>query len=253
MSSIAAKSRLRRQIKGSRRLEEPRAGLGVARAGARLDHRGALPVLAHAFVIGFRRFGRDGDLGGARVGAQPQIDAEDITVGGDVGDQLDHMLDDVDGGAARIVAFAEGKYCGVVEHDEVDVARIIELEGAVFAHREHDETGGGFQRGAVLRGQRRVARGLLQGKTQRALHRRIGETRQRRGDIFQREDAGDVGQRNGERGAALGLAQGRHDLGFFSRRRPRARAAAASSSNARGPSANRRASTSCSRNAKRQR
>jgi len=48
--------------------EKARSGGGVAGTGARLDQRRALPVLPHLFVIGFGRFRRDRDLGGARVG-----------------------------------------------------------------------------------------------------------------------------------------------------------------------------------------
>ena len=50
--------------------EERLAGRDVASAGARLDHRGALPVLPHALVVEQRRGGGDGDLGRPGVGAQ---------------------------------------------------------------------------------------------------------------------------------------------------------------------------------------
>ena len=58
------------------------AGHKVARAHARLDHRGAFPVLPHAFVIEERRFGRQGDLRRSGVGTQTQVCAKDITVTG---------------------------------------------------------------------------------------------------------------------------------------------------------------------------
>ncbi len=98
-----------------KRLQEARAGFGIARAGARLDHRGAFPVLAHAFVIGLRRIGGDRDLRGARIGAQAQIGAEDIAIGGDFGDQLHQRLHDIDSRRAHVVALAEGKFLRVVE------------------------------------------------------------------------------------------------------------------------------------------
>ena len=65
------------------RLEKMRAGFRIAGAGARLDQRGALPILAHAFVVGLGRIGRDRDLRRAGIGPQAQIDAEDIAVGRD--------------------------------------------------------------------------------------------------------------------------------------------------------------------------
>ena len=80
MSSIAAKSRLRRQMNGSMALRNAAPVSRIAGAGARLDHRRALPVLAHAFVIGLRRVGGDRDLRRAGIGPQAQIDAEDIAV-----------------------------------------------------------------------------------------------------------------------------------------------------------------------------
>src|SRR4029078_2192214 len=53
---------------GRQTLQERFARADVAGASARLDHGGALPVAANAFVIIERGGGRDGDLGGARVG-----------------------------------------------------------------------------------------------------------------------------------------------------------------------------------------
>ena len=223
--------------------EESRAGRGIAGAGARLDQRRALPVLTHLFVVVLGRFGRDGDLGGPRVGAQAQIDAEDVTLGVVLADQLDQLAHDVDGGGARIAALAEGEALGVVENDEVDVARIVEFEGAVLAHREHDQAGGGFQRRAVLLRQLRAARGFPQGEAQRALHAGVGEVGKRRGDIFQRPGSRDVRQRHGQRGEALRRRNAAMISDSFSAAAARA-SAMAWSRIALGPSANRTASVS---------
>ena len=70
-------------------LQERLAGRDVAGAGARLDHRGALPVLADAFVVIERGGHRDRDLGRRRIGPQPQVDAEHVAVGGALLQQLD--------------------------------------------------------------------------------------------------------------------------------------------------------------------
>ena len=67
---------------GRELLQDRFAGRDVAGAGARLDQRRALPVLADAAVVVERRFGRDRDLGRGRIGPQPQIDAEHVAVGG---------------------------------------------------------------------------------------------------------------------------------------------------------------------------
>ena len=63
-------------------VEELFARGDIAGARPRLDQRGALPVLAAALVIVERGLGRNGDLGGRRIGSQPQIDAEYVAVGG---------------------------------------------------------------------------------------------------------------------------------------------------------------------------
>src|SRR6185436_18638609 len=70
-------------------IQELRSRLGIAGAGARLDHRGTLPVLAHGLVIIQRRIGGDRNLGGARIGPQPQVDAKDIAVLRRFGQKLD--------------------------------------------------------------------------------------------------------------------------------------------------------------------
>ncbi len=51
-------------------------------------------------------------------------------------------------------------------------------------------------------------------KTQCAFHAGIGEFGQRARHAFERPGAGNVGERDGERGAALGDAQARHRVGF---------------------------------------
>ena len=77
---------------GLEAVEELLAQRDVAGDGARLDHRGAFPVLAHILVVDRGRLDRDGDLGGARIGPQPQVDAEDIAVLGHVLQQADQPL-----------------------------------------------------------------------------------------------------------------------------------------------------------------
>ena len=61
-------------------LQEPRAKLQIPRHGPRLRHRGAFPVLAHAFVVGDR--GRQGDRRRRRggIGAEAQVGAEHVAV-----------------------------------------------------------------------------------------------------------------------------------------------------------------------------
>ena len=67
----------RRQI-----VEDRLARRDIASAGATLDHHRAFPVLTDAFVIGHRRMGRDRNAGRGRIGPQPQIGAEHVSVTG---------------------------------------------------------------------------------------------------------------------------------------------------------------------------
>ena len=66
---------------GPDRLEEPVAEREVAGDRPRLDHRRALPVLAHALVVGQRGMQRDRGRRRGRVGPQPQVGAEHVAVG----------------------------------------------------------------------------------------------------------------------------------------------------------------------------
>src|SRR5579872_4644932 len=65
---------------GSQDREQRLAGFGVAGDLARLDHGGPLPVLAEAAVIVFGGGDRYRERRGSRIGPQPEIGAEDVSV-----------------------------------------------------------------------------------------------------------------------------------------------------------------------------
>ena len=88
------------------------AGRDVAGAGARLDHRRALPVLADALVVIERRLDRDRDLGRGRVGPQPQIDAEHIAVRRALLQELDQAAGDPHVERRRLDAFGSAGASG---------------------------------------------------------------------------------------------------------------------------------------------
>ncbi len=81
MSATAAKSRPRRQTKGRIASRNAAPERQIAGHRARLDHRGALPVLAHAFVVGDGGGQRDGGRRHGGIGAQAQVGAEHVAVG----------------------------------------------------------------------------------------------------------------------------------------------------------------------------
>src|SRR3546814_353718 len=65
--------------------QEGLAERAVAGHRARLDHGGALPVLAQAFVVGEGGVQADRQRHGAGIGPEAQVGAEDVAVGGAVG------------------------------------------------------------------------------------------------------------------------------------------------------------------------
>ncbi len=88
----------------------------IAGAGPRLDQRGALPVLAAAFVVIERRFGRDRDLGRRRIGTQPQIDAKHIAVRRALLQKLHQIARQPDVKRHRLDARRKLRRSGVEEH-----------------------------------------------------------------------------------------------------------------------------------------
>ena len=114
------------------------AGLDIAGAGARLDQRGAFPVLADAAVVVESRFGRNRDRGRGGVRPQPQIDAEHIAVRGALLQKLHQAAGDPHVERGGVVLVGQRRRIAVVEYDQIDIARIIELEGAHLAHGKHD-------------------------------------------------------------------------------------------------------------------
>ena len=68
-------------MNGLQALEEGLAGGDRAGAGARLDVGGALPGAADALVVVLGRLGGDADRRHRGVGAEPQVDAEDVAFG----------------------------------------------------------------------------------------------------------------------------------------------------------------------------
>ena len=188
----------------SQLLEESLAGFEVAGRRPGLDHRRALPVLAQGFVIGFRRQHRYGHRRNAGVGAQPQVGAEDVAVGGaflhqahQAAGQMDEMV--LQG--VRVV----GVYLFLIEKDdEVDVARVIELPRPQFSHGDDDQPRIPFRIFRVFEPKRApsgsVAKHLGGGEAEGG----VGEIGERAGDFLQRPSPGDVGDGHRQRHFPLG-------------------------------------------------
>ena len=199
--------------------EKARAGDAVARDGAGFYQRRALPILPGAFVIAECRGGRHRQRSRARIGPQPQIGAKNIAIAGPLVENTHEFPGDpVRQGMEGI---ARNRRCPrrVVEQDEVDITRVIELAAAQLAHAEHDQA-------AVLNGGRigrdeAVRRGVAQHMMQRRVERRLGEAGQGLHLAFEIPGAGQVGGRDGQRHPAPGDAQAPHQrrVSFEFRRR----------------------------------
>jgi hypothetical protein len=120
-------------------LKEALAERDVAGDRPRLDEGGALPILADGLIIGVRRGERDGCRRGAWIGPQAVVDAVHVALGGALLQEFRELLRDARVEGRRLDAIRQRRSCRVEEHDEVDVARIIELARPVLAERENDE------------------------------------------------------------------------------------------------------------------
>src|SRR5437660_1456824 len=82
---------------------------------------------------------------GARVGAQPQIGAKNIAILGALIENADNIAGDSSEQGLCAVLRELGQARWIIEKDQVDIARIIQLLAAQLAHPEDDEAGPVFR------------------------------------------------------------------------------------------------------------
>ena len=199
-------------MKGCSRSRKPAPGLDVAGHGLRLDHGGAFPVLAGGRVIGLGSADREGGRGRAGVRAQPQVGAEHIAVCRPLVHDRDQVAGEPGEDLLQPVAARVGRNLLVEEDDDVDVAGIVQLAGAEFAHAEDDEAGALFRGLRVGQGELApIVQGAEQVGTDGA-QRHASDIRERAGHALQRPYRSDVGHADGETGAALRHAKALHRL-----------------------------------------
>ena len=201
--------------------EQRLARSNIAGARARLDQRRALPVLAAALVIVERRRRRYRDLGGRRIGPQPQVDAKYVAVGGALLQDFHQAAREADIKLAGLGSRSERRSRRIEKNDEIDVARIIELEGAHLAHGEHDVARSLFGMRGIARRKLLAPCRVGEKITDRRANGRVRNIGQRARHAHDRPDSANVGQRDQQRRLGLHLAQDAHDFGFVLRRRDR--------------------------------
>ncbi len=192
--------------------QELAAGRDVAGHRPGLDHRRPLPVLAEAFVIDLGRQHRERHRRRARIGTQPQVDAEHVALGGPFLQQLHQVAGQADDVVEQPVGLAGAHLLGIEQDNEVDVAGIVELARPQLAHAEDDQAG--VPLGVVGVDEFDVpGRG---GAPEHAGGRNpdggVGEGRKRPGDPLERPIARDVGHRHGQGHAPLGDAKRAADV-----------------------------------------
>ena len=107
---------------------------------------------------------------------------------------------EADRGVAHLLAGAERQGGGVVQQDQVDVGRIVELVTAELAERDGDEASVGCPAFGERRGDARIERS-------------VGEGRQRRRHPLERPRPRQVGERDDQRDIGLGAMRSRSATG----------------------------------------
>ena len=117
------------------------AGGYVARGCPRAQERRPLPRQGAAFVMGERGVFRNGQRADFGCRTQAQIDAEDVTLCGILGEQLHDLARVTLRRFARFVPFPPGQSLRLIQQDRIDVGTVIELPRAVLAQRQRIEAG----------------------------------------------------------------------------------------------------------------
>ena len=158
--------------------EEPRACRAVSGDRPRLDEGRPLPILAERLVVVEGEVGGERDRGRAGIGPQPVVDAVDVALGGALLQELRDALRDLGEEGLALDGLVERRGGGVEEHDQIDVAGIVELAAAELAQAQDHEARAGLGLLGVGRVKFPRARGLKQERVGGGADRRVGEVRQ---------------------------------------------------------------------------
>ena len=193
--------------------EEELPGLEIAGHRARLDQGGAFPVLAVPLVVELGGVGRDGERVARQMRAQAQVGTEHVTVARLALQEMDERAGEAHGQRHRALRTAIAEAVVVIEDDEVDIARVVELPCPVLAHGEDHEAALGHGMGRIVDDQLATAAGLLDEMLDRALDGEVGEAGERLGDTLQGPGAAEVGEAHQQRHPPADPPQARHQPG----------------------------------------
>ena len=188
--------------------------LEVARHRPRLDERRPLPVLAPAFIIEHRRLDWDGKRRRPGVRTQAQIGPEHVAVAGALLQDADQAAQQTGECLRRVVAGRDQRRLRFIEHHEVDIRRVVQLEGAELSHAEHDHTRPVTRMRGIDDIQLACVMGAQKQMIDGSRYRSTGKIAQPARGLTRIEKARKVGKGNRKGNIPLGLPQTRHDLGI---------------------------------------
>ncbi len=202
---------------GLETLEELLAEGQVAGDGTGLDHGRPLPILTHAFIVDTSRLDRDCDLGGARVGPQPQINPVGVAVRRYFLQKRNETPGQAHKEFCRLRPASGKRRVRIKKYDKIDITRIIELVSAELAHGQHSIPGARTR--AAGRGKVELAR--PGSRQQEVVHGRtndgIGKVGQFEQHGIDRQSRGQISNGQEQRSARPDLADRAQEF-FIARR-----------------------------------
>src|SRR5437016_7162257 len=116
------------------------AGAPIAGNRAGLYQRCTLPILSDALIIGEGCGDQEGGRSRRRIRAEPEIGAKDVAVGGPLVENAAEISRHPNKKSLNAVPSTDRRSGRVVEKDQVDIARVIELAAPELPHAENDQS-----------------------------------------------------------------------------------------------------------------
>ncbi len=185
-------------------------GNAIAGDRARLDQGCAFPILPDAFVVGERRRDRYRERRGCRIGAKPEIGTEHIPITGAFLQNAHQIARQADKEGLHAVARGHPQRVPVIQKDQIDIARIIELIAAEFSHAQHDQPALPLRLTRIQEGDEPFAGRLAQQVTQRCAQGRLREAAESCRLLLERPGTDKFRHRGDKCDATLGDSQARH-------------------------------------------
>ncbi len=186
----------------------------ISRNRTGLDQRRALPILASSFVVDKRGVDGNGKRHGAGVRAQPQIRAENITVRGAVLQNTGHRLRHTDEQGQGLVPVRHPGRIRVDQHDQIDVAGIVQFARTVLSHRQNGDPRSGESFALLRREQFFTVGGVVDEKAHGFAQRGIGVAGQPHLHLIARPPTAQICQRHEQVHALFAYPKGARQVGF---------------------------------------